>query len=50
MLEELPHHLLDTVDDAHVEAVEGELKDGAVAGEDERAEVIEVVPIVAHLA
>ena len=50
VLEELPHHLLDAVDDAHVEAVEGELEDRAVAGEDERAEVVEVVPVVAHLA
>jgi len=50
VLEELSHHLLDTVNDANVEAVERKLQDRAVAGEDERAEVIEVVPVVAHLA
>ena len=49
VLEELPHHLLDAVDDANVEAVEGELEDGAVTSEDEGAEIVEAVP-VAHLA
>lgn len=49
VLEELPHHLLDAVDNANVEAVEGELEDGAVTGEDEGAEIVEAVP-VAHLA
>ena len=49
VLEELPHHLLDAVDDANVEAVEGELEDGTVTREDEGAEIVEAVP-VAHLA
>ena len=35
MLEELPHHLLDRVDDADMEAVQGKFKHAAVVDQNE---------------
>ena len=49
MFEELAHHLLDTVYNSNVEAIKCELKNRAIPGQYERAEIIKSVLIVAHL-